>query len=456
MNKAVLLAVFLSIIFVSSVDSFVPSSSSVENKDRFIVHASPNQDAEVDASNVVAEKRFDSGDAYPRQLIFAHDYLWATTFTSPARLLKIDPDTLEHQRIIFDSAYPNATDMVATENAIWIIFGTDPTKIIKVNPSTLAWSEVVSFPSNELVFGGSLEYAYGYIWAGGYHNALARINPINFSTEVFQYSLTDNGTHFVNIVQGLDEYLWAATASAAGQGGLSEILKIDSADPTSYQTVQLTQKVSDDIAYAEGALFAVGEQNPSEIFKINDDLTYTTTQTIGPSYGVSWSSIDQRLYATYATSPGLIKSFDTDLNELKSITLPTGYNSPNEIATDGERYLYATTWQNPFRLVKVDLTVWTLLYYLAEDNNLNDSFSVRESSLEAASANPKVHITYFLDPAENHWWNPFPDPQSYYYSFTDANRKNLGETNSGDPQTLIDFVRWSQENYWFYCFLLLT
>ena len=96
---------------------------------------------------------------------------------------------------------------------------------------------------------------------------------------------------------------------------------------------------------------------------------------------------------------------------------------------------------------------WTVMVYLAADNNL-ESFGIDDFlEMSGVGSDGDVQIVVLLD--------RIPGEDSSYDNWTDARRglvqpgdepdsswgQSVGEVNMGDPQTLIDFVEWSVQNY---------
>ena len=89
---------------------------------------------------------------------------------------------------------------------------------------------------------------------------------------------------------------------------------------------------------------------------------------------------------------------------------------------------------------------WTFMLYLAGDNNLYTYLQRAITDLEAQAANPNVNIVVFFDEyGANNSWRFLIQPDGNYT--IGVNKWHLGEVNSGDLQTLSDFVTWSRENY---------
>lgn len=83
---------------------------------------------------------------------------------------------------------------------------------------------------------------------------------------------------------------------------------------------------------------------------------------------------------------------------------------------------------------------WTLMFYLAEDNDLNPLITDQYKNLRLASANSATNIIAFSD---------LPQTEAKYmaYNPTGPTTTLMGELSTGNPDTLRDFVLWTKKNY---------
>lgn len=87
---------------------------------------------------------------------------------------------------------------------------------------------------------------------------------------------------------------------------------------------------------------------------------------------------------------------------------------------------------------------WTVMVYMAGDNNLSDA-SVRDlKEIASVGATDEVHLVAEHDTAG--------DGPTYRYYLHQGDEvpapvMDLGETDSGDPQTLLNFITWARESY---------
>ena len=84
---------------------------------------------------------------------------------------------------------------------------------------------------------------------------------------------------------------------------------------------------------------------------------------------------------------------------------------------------------------------WTIMYYYAADNDLDDDVYLEIPDLLKASKNSDIYIPVFIDQKS---------AGSKYEAYVDG-KKGISilkpELNSGDPNTLTNFIKWAKGNY---------
>jgi hypothetical protein len=94
---------------------------------------------------------------------------------------------------------------------------------------------------------------------------------------------------------------------------------------------------------------------------------------------------------------------------------------------------------------------WTLMVYIVGDNNLDEYVPLDiETELAPAGSNADVSVVALADRAETatDWTGTLLFYVTQGMEATPENAiEDWGEANMGDPQTLIDFVRWTQRHY---------
>jgi len=98
---------------------------------------------------------------------------------------------------------------------------------------------------------------------------------------------------------------------------------------------------------------------------------------------------------------------------------------------------------------------WTVMVYIAGDNNLED-YVVKdiEEELALVGSNADINILALADrgPGYDTSYGDWQTTKLFYVTpgmlaDSDSAVADWGERNFGDPQTLVDFVAWSRDNY---------
>ena len=99
---------------------------------------------------------------------------------------------------------------------------------------------------------------------------------------------------------------------------------------------------------------------------------------------------------------------------------------------------------------------WTILVYMAADNSLEAEAMRDLNEMELAGISPRVNLIVQIDRAPSPNDNDNDWTTSRRYRITGDNDPNqlnaelltdLGESNSGDPDTLADFISWGLQSY---------
>jgi hypothetical protein len=87
---------------------------------------------------------------------------------------------------------------------------------------------------------------------------------------------------------------------------------------------------------------------------------------------------------------------------------------------------------------------WTFMLYLAGDNNLSAAGEKDLGEMRKVGSTPEVNIVAEFDRA-----GPQHETQRYHIERDGVNEQaeSLGETDSGDPNVLLGFIRWAAKNY---------
>jgi hypothetical protein len=86
---------------------------------------------------------------------------------------------------------------------------------------------------------------------------------------------------------------------------------------------------------------------------------------------------------------------------------------------------------------------WTFMVYLAGDNNLSDAGEIDLQEMAAVGSTDDVNIVAELDCMDED-----TNSKRYYVKKGELQEvADLGETDSGDPNNLLDYIAWTKENY---------
>jgi murein DD-endopeptidase MepM/ murein hydrolase activator NlpD len=307
-------------------------------------------------SPIIKMKSLESGDSLIHGLAFAKGFIWASTRTSPARILRMNPNTLEYERITLPWGYREGDALIFAEGYVWVGLNTSPAKIIRVNPDTLEWTVAVSLDGMQNL-ANSLAFTNGHIWAGGRNGRLTRIDPSTLATETFVLSDHTSST-LLHALATSGDILWINVVVGSYN---SVIVRLDTNDLSGTRQVSGFSQLADDIATSQGYLYAASEGGSANLYLIADDLKTTSVKASAnyPSYGVFIDpNHDDLVYTSLVSRPGQLaihqrSGTPPQLAYLDAYSMPEGYNYANEGAFDPDTgNLYITAWMSPARIVK--------------------------------------------------------------------------------------------------------
>jgi len=312
--------------------------------------------AETSTLGVLKTATLKQGDEYIHGLIFFQGSLWASTRTAPCRVLRIDLETLGYERIVLDDGFNEGEDLAAAEGLIWVILYGIPSRIVRIYPETLYWETALTFSPEEFTRGGSLEYAFGYLWAGGGDGKIVRVDPRTLEYEVFDFS-SALGRLQVHALTSGGGYLWGSSPifrESETRVDESIILRIDPHNPKGYAAVFLQDApISDDMVYTDETLFAGSESSTSSLFRINSDLTYDRLNNVESGY-LGCTAQHDTIWGALSGTPGKLVRHSATTYRCDTYLLPEGFNDANELALDSlNSAIFVTTWGSPARILKI-------------------------------------------------------------------------------------------------------
>ena len=324
MVKQKLLLVLLLALFATSLLSFIP---------------------EVKAVSWYTTKILESGEDAIHGSTFYDGYVWFSTQTDPAKIIKMNRNTMSYSVITLDSGLNYGRDMKEAGGSIWVPISVMTTYLIKVNASTMAWEYAINFTAGEIQYGQSLTYTDDdYLWIGGQNGKLARVNITDLTYDIYDYS-AGIGSERLHGLAHDDTYIWAV----CNFGG--DILQINRTLPTDYDNITIGHTFSDDVACLNGYFYAGAETTPPIIYKIASDMSVEEITISGVEHTYGVFVFNSTIWACHYGVPGKIFKLTENLDIIRSITLPTDYNHANEIVF-AEEYMFVTCWLIPARVVR--------------------------------------------------------------------------------------------------------
>lgn len=212
----------------------------------------------------------------------------------------------------------------------------------------------------------------------------------------------------------------------------------------------------DDMGFAYITGNVSGQQLPL-VYPIQDARQGNRIDTFIAKFDPSGSEF---LLSTYMGSNGTDQGIGIAVDKNATLYVTGLTRSPAWPTTDGA-YVETVSPLNPTNylnsyVARLTTLPWTLMLYMAFDNNLAPQETIIDA-FETVADNPNVRILVLFDSA------PQSDPtfmDSAYYMLqkddqifrpaayeTGVTLFPKDELNTSEPQTLVDFVTWARENY---------
>lgn len=318
-------------------------------------------DGETKAAYTYSTVTFGTGTNLIHGSTVYNGSLWFSTRTTSTRIIKMNGATLDYDMVILGSGYNNGEDIVGANDVLWVAIATAPVRLVKVYQN-LTWQSAINFTAFDSA--ESLAYGYGFLWIGG-QSKMAKVYLDTLSYWVYDYSSAIGSDYIYALTISGDGYIWATTASG-------KVLRFYYTVPGAYNSINIGHAISDDITYLNGHLYFGTEGSPYRIYKVADDLNYTYANIGSKCYGVT--NDGNYIWAAYADSPGTVRRITQDLEVTETITLPTGFDSADELLFDSG-YMFVTCWMSPARIVRYALDY--SLTILAEPTELPSEYTKR-------------------------------------------------------------------------------
>jgi hypothetical protein len=199
---------------------------------------------------------------------------------------------------------------------------------------------------------------------------------------------------------------------------------------------------------SQAAAFTIGDTQPPIAYWLspvgNDQV-----------YSAAAGAVNLEVFAADASGIQRVEFTRWDAVNLVNIPLGTDYSFPYQSSVSvsalnmGWNEIDAVVADHAGNQANISIWIdrvatgqdsWTLMYYIAEDNDLDGVLPAQLSLLGKASSNPNVNIVAFVDSRS---------AGAYYMSFSPGGGTAVakGELDTGNPDTLRNFVLWAHENY---------
>lgn len=307
------------------------------------------------------------GESYVHGSVYVNGYYYLTTRTSPAKVLKIDSDSLaDYDECTFPDGYSEAEQIVYSDvtGRLYTVFSDwSRVAIAEIDPVTLAFDEERIVDTTYRTAGGlghTMATDGTYLYVTAYTNGgithVCKYSLSSFSNSpvaALQMDSTCRNGHALEVRDGILYMTGAAQPPW--------VSKVRTSNMTVVQTKHLRggRYATDDFGMTEkylflstestggdfaGIVYRVDRHDLDNVFEINTGVAGGSCYAVAYELGYIW--------AVFATLPGTITRIDPAVSEAVNYRLD--YDKPNEIVSDGKRILITYWGQNPGRIQAFD------------------------------------------------------------------------------------------------------
>lgn len=295
------------------------------------------------------------------------NYLFASTRTSPGKLIRFNPDDLTSYSVLTfanDGNHDLADDLVyvPSKNKVYVILtrSSDAARIVieEVNPNTMAATEVVNMNLGSGI-GSSITSDGGFLYVTGFGTNSPNLSPV-YKFSLASFALTASAYLFDS---SSSLYSSAHTIRFDGTNlfvtgnfdpGFIARVSTNDLSAVKYSFTNTFPYVTDDMAIVGDYIYLGSEDSGYEfIFRVKKDFTATTAltaQIYTGSNNISYGTFFDGRYVWECPpggNPGKIKRIDP--NTLEVCTFITGLGAPNEVVSDGQR-LFVSSFTSPAKI----------------------------------------------------------------------------------------------------------
>ena len=280
-------------------------------------------------------------------------YLYVGTWSSPARVLKIDAEKLTIlDRLIFPSGFNKIYYDSVVRDGDYLYFGfyTEPGRIAKVDLKTFSMVDSLVLPNPNYDYASDLAIKNNKLYVAGedYAAYKAIVHKIDLPTFTYEDNLLLDGDAEATQLAVYDNYLFVGYWYFEGGTHYPATVKIDLETFTKVASLNF---VYDMIVIGDYLYTCGGNKIDIETFTIVDTVSV-------PPYGHCITSDGAYLYIPTWTVPAKIYKIDIATFTLVDIlTLDSGENNALACTAD-EDYLYVSLYTSPGKIVQIDLATF--------------------------------------------------------------------------------------------------
>lgn len=292
-------------------------------------------------------------------LVYATGKLWATTMTSPARLLRFDSlsDLNQYTTLVFpsDGNHDSSSDVIysVSNNKVYACFGSSTSLLVsEVDPVSLKVTDRVDDSDSFRCLSLATDNTNLFLAGQDYYSGELTVSKFRMSDWSRSARVTVTNTFQSQVLRWDGTNLYCATHQ---QGCF--VVRLNPSD-LSYTTNSLPAvdcPITDDLGFEGSHVWLGSEGYGGHLVRVNkQDLSYTLVDTGFPGYASFGVYFDGTyIWNTVAASPGTLQNITPGTLAFRNITLNSGDNLPNEIASDGKN-LFVTCFISPTHILRVD------------------------------------------------------------------------------------------------------
>ena len=327
--------------------------------------------------------------------------IYFCSWDSPAKIFKVDPDTLNVKSLTLGTTLDVANDIVYHKGYLWTCLYKRNLIIVRIDPNLSEWKIAVSSPTRDYFYPMSLavDRNKDIIYCGAVYGSVFAINVKNPNS--VSYSILSgcptNYNHAISVMNGA-LYGWGFKSFDWKNPKNPAFWKYDG---TSFTVNDLDVSLTDDLYAYNGYVYGVSEewegqaQSP-KVCRVDSDLNIEYLSLDGSKIGHNMDGITEyngKLYISCRSNTYPIVEITPDFSEVrylaKSTMLPIVY--PDEGISIGN-FLYLQSMDNiPYGKNRVH----KLVYDVSTPTQRCDVLQALITEFSAKKKNPGIWLAVF-------------------------------------------------------------